>query len=237
MKIIRELCIGCGQCLKFCPMHAISLQDKKAVIDETVCVECGSCARAAKCPRKAIVSNAEELVWPRTMRNILSDPCSLCVDTGVTGRGTEEMKTNDVTHRFNDPNYVGVAIDIGRPNLGVCLRDVDKITRKLAPMGVEFEKQNPVNYLMEDLHTGKIKDEVMDEYLMSLVLEFSIPAKRIPELVEALHEVETTIDTVFSVGIISLVGEDNRIPAMEILEENNIPHRRSGKTNIGIGHM
>lgn len=38
-----DKCIGCKQCIKRCPVAAISLQDKKAVINETECVGCGVC--------------------------------------------------------------------------------------------------------------------------------------------------------------------------------------------------
>ena len=51
MKIDLERCNGCGLCVKDCPVSAISLSDKKAVIDQT-CVECHTCFRV--CPRGAV---------------------------------------------------------------------------------------------------------------------------------------------------------------------------------------
>ncbi|HHV56372.1 MAG TPA: 4Fe-4S binding protein, partial [Firmicutes bacterium] len=42
MRINPDLCIGCGSCVPYCPMRAISLKDH-AVVNEDECVECGIC--------------------------------------------------------------------------------------------------------------------------------------------------------------------------------------------------
>ncbi|MCI8797173.1 MAG: 4Fe-4S binding protein [Dorea sp.] len=51
-KILPDTCIGCGKCGKVCPILAISMEEKKPVIDEEICLGCGVCAR--NCPTKAI---------------------------------------------------------------------------------------------------------------------------------------------------------------------------------------
>lgn len=44
---VHENCVGCGACMKLgCP--AISMRNKKAVIDETLCVGCGVCKQMCK---------------------------------------------------------------------------------------------------------------------------------------------------------------------------------------------
>ncbi len=40
---INKECIGCGICVKSCPMQAIELKDKKAVIDYSKCIRCYCC--------------------------------------------------------------------------------------------------------------------------------------------------------------------------------------------------
>ncbi|MDD5070861.1 MAG: electron transfer flavoprotein subunit alpha [Candidatus Omnitrophica bacterium] len=53
IKIVDEKCVGCGLCLKVCPVEAITLIDKKAVIDLDKCTLCGACV--SSCKFKAII--------------------------------------------------------------------------------------------------------------------------------------------------------------------------------------
>ncbi len=46
------LCVGCGKCAKECPNSAISVVDKKAVIDYEKCTCCGTCA--VVCSKRAV---------------------------------------------------------------------------------------------------------------------------------------------------------------------------------------
>jgi nitroreductase/formate hydrogenlyase subunit 6/NADH:ubiquinone oxidoreductase subunit I len=54
--IDRELCIGCGLCVKVCPLDTISIQDGKAAVTGHESLSCGHCAAA--CPEGAIKVNA-----------------------------------------------------------------------------------------------------------------------------------------------------------------------------------
>lgn len=51
-KVNRKRCVGCGDCVEHCGQEAISLADKKAVIDQQRCIGCGECIII--CPNKAI---------------------------------------------------------------------------------------------------------------------------------------------------------------------------------------
>ncbi|MCK5451229.1 MAG: FAD-binding protein [Candidatus Omnitrophica bacterium] len=48
IKILNEKCVGCTLCVKVCPFGAITMIDKKAVIDLTKCTICGACKEACK---------------------------------------------------------------------------------------------------------------------------------------------------------------------------------------------
>ena len=234
MIIDQEKCIGCEQCVEYCPVSAIQMGEEKAEVDQHLCAECGNCYRVGVCPTDAIFRN--ELVWPRTIRNIFSDPISVFQETGVSGRGTEESKTNDVTNRFKK-GEVGFTIDVGRPNAGgVKLREVEKICLHLSSkMNIHYDPNNPLTYLMEDPERGKLKDDVLDEFVVSAIIEFKVPLDRCPDVVRILEEVSHHIDTVLSIGVISRVDEDGTIPAAKILEEEGIQIRPNGKTTLNLG--
>ena len=70
MIIDQTLCVGCGDCVEYCPVRAIALSEDQAEIDQSLCTECNNCLRADICPVDAIIQN--EIVWPRTIRNIFS---------------------------------------------------------------------------------------------------------------------------------------------------------------------
>lgn len=59
---VTPACRGCivHNCEKSCPKNAITIVNKKAVIDEEKCVECGKCTKA--CPYGAIISHKRPCV-------------------------------------------------------------------------------------------------------------------------------------------------------------------------------
>ncbi len=51
-SVDHDTCIGCTKCVKVCPSGAITMVDKKAVINPALCLSCGKCAEV--CPTQAI---------------------------------------------------------------------------------------------------------------------------------------------------------------------------------------
>ncbi len=232
MKIDEEKCVGCFECVAFCPVAAIKedRENRRAVIDQDECVECSVCFRSARCQSGAI--HQPDLTYPRLYRAEFSDPAIL--KAGVTGRGTEETKTNDVTGRY-PRGYIGIAAELGRPGVGTRLSELEKVTRAILPLGVGFEKENPTYNLLEDVKTGKLKPGIGQEKVLSAILEFKVPADKAPLVLRTLLEVAKTVDTVISVDIASRFAPDDSLPADIIARETGLRIRPNGKTNLGLG--
>ncbi|MFX0098482.1 MAG: DUF362 domain-containing protein [Candidatus Hodarchaeota archaeon] len=233
LKIKVEKCVGCGKCVPICPVQAISIIDKKAVIDRDACVECSTCYRIAICPNKAI--RTERLKWPRLVRNPFSDVVATHKLTGVPGRGTEEMKTNDVTGRFK-PGELGFSIELGRPGVGTRLGEAEKFTTMLSKIGVQFEEASPLTSLIVD-EQGHVKEDIKKELVLSTIIEFKVPQEKLHDVLDAIKRLEPEVDTVFSVGVITRVDEDGSIPVIERLNEERFNVRPNAKVNIGLGQL
>ncbi len=234
VSINENRCIGCGICIPYCPRGAIKLSpdSKKARIVSEECVECGTCVRVVMCPRDAIVGTVEG--YSNEVKAHFSDPYTVHPSTGIPGRGTEEMKTNDVTGRFKF-GEVGFAIDIGRPLVGVTFAEIGRFVRNINKVGVGWERANPILYLMKDLEKGEFPSELNDVRLHSAVLEFKVPINKVGEVIEVLKYLASTTETVFSLGIISRVEDDFTIPVVKVLNELGLKVSPWAKVNVGLG--
>jgi hypothetical protein len=47
-EIIKEKCTGCGTCVKWCPEHAMAIVEKKAHVNQSLCISCGECLAVCK---------------------------------------------------------------------------------------------------------------------------------------------------------------------------------------------
>lgn len=262
MRIDPKKCVACANCVAVCPMGAIRIDSviRRAVIDRDQCVECFTCYRGMStenlnpallratrrllgalrlrfdpepdvCPTSAIVP--DELIWPRTVRRAFSDVQATHESTGILGRGTEEVKTNDVTGRV-DVGEVGFTVELGRPGLGVRFSDVERVTRALAQMGLTFEEANPVTHLMSDREVGTLEPDVLGERVMSAIIEFRSQSSRVPTILDALDRVAERIDTVMAIGVYARCDGEGHTELDRILAEANRPVARA-KTNLGLG--
>lgn len=234
--LIASYCVGCRQCRPYCPVGAIvtAPDGRRSTVDQDKCVECGACLRAAVCPVNAVVR--PELTYPRTLRSVFSDVTSPHKSTGVLGRGTEEMKTNDVTGRLR-AHRVNVSVELGRPGISASFADVEVLSRAIAAFGVHFQEENPVTNLMTDVATGQLRPEILGERVLSALMEFDIAEELAPALVTVLKEAADKIDTVFSVGMaVLLQPAETSAPLYSCLQTEGIFVRPNGKTNVGLGH-
>ena len=231
MKIDPELCASCGSCLIYCPLDAIHQEDI-AVIDQKTCVDCGDCIRAEVCPVDAFIYEAQP--WPRSVREAFSNPLAEHKETRIPGRGTEEMKTNDVRGLFGH-GILGVAAEVGRPGVSCNFRDVEEVTTAMAKAGMNFAPNNPVTANMTDTATGKINPEIYDERVMSAIVEGSVPIEKLADILKAAKEASTKIDSVFSLDLIDRPKADHTVPMEKTLKEQGISYYPNGKFNLGLG--
>ncbi|MDQ2898250.1 MAG: 4Fe-4S binding protein [Acidobacteriota bacterium] len=265
MTINPHKCVACGNCTYVCPMGAIYIDPviKRATIDRNECVECHACynglsqehlnptlvrtmrslfkmARLRFDPEPDVCPTAafepDKLEWPRVVRRAFSDPRVPHESTGVAGRGTEEVKTNDVSGRVK-LGEAGFTIEFGRPGVGVWFHDIQKMTWALARAGVSFEKKNPITSLMSDVATGTLREDILGEKIMSAIVEIKVADERTEEVILLVREVEKQIDTVVAIGVgvrCEADGEDRRVaPVLERLGY----HLERAKTNIGLGKV
>jgi ferredoxin len=265
MKINPDKCVACGNCVYVCPMGAIYVDPalNRATIDRNECVECYACfnglstehlnptfvrsirklfqmARLRFDPEPDVCPTAafepDELVWPRVVRRAFSDPRATHESTGVQGRGTEEVKTNDVTNRVKR-GEVGFTIEFGRPGVGVWFRDIQVMTQALAAASVPFEKKNPLTLLMSDVATGTLTEDVLDEKVLSAIVEIKVTVDRVEEVIHLVHEVEKQINTVVALGVSTRCDEDGEENVLApILERLGYKLQRA-KTNTGLGRV
>ncbi|MCK5651442.1 MAG: 4Fe-4S binding protein, partial [Gemmatimonadetes bacterium] len=245
MRIDPKRCVECANCVAICPMGAISIDPstRRAVVDEDECVECYACYRGMSmealnptlvrlirrtfalfrfrfdpepdvCPTSAITP--QELEWPRAVRRVFSDVLLTHESTGILGRGTEEVKTNDVTGRLG-PCHAGFVVELGRPSVGARFHDIQRVAMALAQAGAVFEEKNPVTDLMTDSAQGLINPEVLDVKVMSAIIEFRVSMEEVGATLEVLGRVAEEIDTVMAVGVAARCDEAGENPLEEIL--------------------
>jgi ferredoxin len=265
VNINPQKCVACGNCTYVCPMGAIYVDPaiNRATIDRDECVECYACyngmskeqlnptlIRAIRglfklmrlrfepepdvCPTSAL--EPEELAWPRIVRRAFSDPRVPHESTGIAGRGTEEVKTNDVSGRVHR-GQVGFTVEFGRPGVGVRLRDIQTMTMALAPAGVVFEKKNPVTSLIADVSRGTLRPEILDEKILSAIVEIKVPFDLAEKVVAVVREIKPHIRTVIALGVQARCDDDGEetmvLPVLRRLGYNPV----RAKTNTGLGRV
>ena len=183
------------------------------------------------CPTSAIVP--DDLTWPRTIRRAFSDVTATHESTGIHGRGTEEVKTNDVTNRM-DVGQVGLTVELGRPGVGVWFRDVQQVTRGLAQAGIAFEDRNPVTSLLVDRERGLINPEILNETVMSVIIEFTVDTAEMSRVLRILRQIAAGLPTVMAIGLSVRCDEQGNSGVEDVLAQNGFEVVRA-KTNLGLG--
>jgi ferredoxin len=236
-------CVECNNCYRCLPSGGLnptfvrSLRRLLGVFHLTYDAPIDVCPTGALSP--------PDLKWPRFVRRAFSDPeaprTSAQFDSNpgapfaaFGGRGTGEIKGNDVTGRLKRGD-VGFVIELGRPGLGARLRDFEKVTRALAPLGVIFEPQNPLTVLIKDLTTGDLDPAVIDEKVLSAIIEVRVEDSQVEAVLAALQKVQGEINTVMSLGIAARCAPDGSVAYAGPVGEAGFKLSLNGKCNVGLG--
>lgn len=230
MDINEQICNNCLICIEYCPVGAIVNEDDRIKINQDLCVECSVCLKSGICKTSAFIR--KDLTWPRILRAQFSDPLIHHPSTDIRGRGTTEVKTNDVSGRFT-ADKTGLIIEVGRPGVSASFLDIEKIAKKLSG-NVEFVFSNPVSELL-NLDTGELKDDkVRSERVLSAIIECQVNTHEILEALNMLKKVAEEVDTVFSVGVVCLFsGYD--VPVRKKIVDSGYQIRGNSKINVGLG--
>jgi len=236
MKINKEKCIACKACHPYCSVGVISFVQwegkKKSEVKQSDCVECGVCLRSRVCPVDAIFM--PELEWPRKIRPHFSNPYAGPLP-GIKGAASPpDPKLNDVTGRIQK-DTTAVVVEVGRPGLSASFSDVQEICMALAGTGVEFDPGSGVTALMPDPASGKLREEILAERALNIVIYFWTPNQNLTRSLRALKKVSSRINTVFSIGLSNRLNGDGGIPTASIAEEAGFKPLPHAKINAGLG--
>jgi hypothetical protein len=111
------------------------------------------------------------------------------------------------------------------------------MTIGLASLGVSFETKNPITSLMTDVAKGTLQPEILNEKILSAIIEVKVPLNRAEEIIRTVRAVEKQVRTVVVMGAgvrCEENGDENG--AAPMLEQLGFKVIRA-KTNFGLGRM
>jgi len=90
---------------------------------------------------------------------------------------------------------------------------------------------------MSDTSTGTLREDVLNEKVLSAIVEIKVRVERTEEIIQLVHEVEKDIDSVVALGVGTRCDEngDERVVAA-ILQRLGYRLERA-KTNTGLGRI
>lgn len=99
--------------------------------------------------------------------------------------------------------------------------------------GAQLETENPAALVFEADHPGIVKQEFLDERVLSAIVEGLIEPDELPGFLNDLKETQRQVDTVFSVDLIMPLI-DGKNPAEKLLRAANVEAWPNGKKRVGL---
>lgn len=230
-EINQEACVECYTCQRGMSIENLSQQPARFLRGILAFFKLRFQPDPDICPSGAIT--ADELTWPRILRRAFSDPQVPHNSTGNAGRGTQEVKTNELTGRVKE-GETGFAVEFGRPGVGVYFREVDKVSQALARIPIEFQPKNPLTTLISDVKTGELRTDVLNEKVMSCILEFKTDMVKMPDVLNAIEDEVKQMDTVVALGVAVRCDSNGDDTVRDQLMSMGYDAWRA-KINLGLG--
>jgi hypothetical protein len=90
---------------------------------------------------------------------------------------------------------------------------------------------------MSDVSTGTLREDVLEEKVLSAIVEIKVKVERTEEIIELVRQVEKEIDTVIALGAGTRCDKDgNENVLAPILKRLGYKLERA-KTNTGLGRI
>jgi uncharacterized Fe-S center protein len=132
-EIKRKKCIGCGECVLHCSQQALSVVEKKAVLDSTRCIGCGECILI--CPQEAI-----QVQWNQSIPTFMENMVEYTLGV-LHGKESKSLFVNFITdvspacdcYGHNDAAIVrNIGILASRDPIAIDQASVDLVNREPA---------------------------------------------------------------------------------------------------------
>ena len=121
VRLEKEKCMGCTNCIKRCPTEAIRVHDGKAMIIKSRCIDCGECIRA--CPHSAKRAVTDDLDMIRQYKYRVALPAPALYSQYRTARSRNHFLTALKKLGFDDVFEVAVGAEVVSESTREYLKD------------------------------------------------------------------------------------------------------------------
>ena len=93
--------------------------------------------------------------------------------------------------------------------------------------------------MIENPETGDLKPELLNERVLSAIIEIMVKRDRLGPVLKTIKEVAKEVDSVFTLDVFTLLEPGLTIPqeVIDIIESEGFTWRPNAKINMGLGRL